>query len=418
MADPKVVVIGAGHAGGAAVGFLRHYGFTGEIVLLGVEPVPPYQRPPLSKAWLKGEADAEQLFLKPAAWYGETGVDLRLGATVIRIDRSAHRVELAGGETIGYDRLIIATGARARRLRAPGAELRQVLALRSMSDGDRLKQALAAKGRLVVVGAGYVGLEVAASARALGVEVTVIEREARVLARVACEPLSAFFDAEHRANGVQIELQAGLRAFIGDGQRLTGVELDDGRRLPCDAAVVGIGAIPNDALAAAAGLLCQDGIEVDLDARTSDPDVYAIGDVTRRPQPLYDCRVRLESVPSALEQARQAASAIAGRARPPAETPWFWSDQFDLKLQIAGLPLECDDLLVRGDPAARAFALYHLRRGVIRAVEAVNAPADFMMGKQLIANARPVSRDRLLNPALSLKEAVAPPELAASEHQP
>ncbi len=417
MADPKVVVIGAGHAGGAAVGILRQYGFTGEIVLLGAEPVPPYQRPPLSKAWLKGEADAEQLFLKPAAWYADTAVDLRLGAAVTRIDRSAHRVELADGETIGYDRLIIATGARARRLQVPGAELRQVLALRSMSDGDRLRRALA-KGRLVVVGAGYVGLEVAASARALGVEVTVIEREARVLARVACEPLSAFFDAEHRAHGVRIELQAGLKAFTGDGQQLTGVELDDGRRLECDAAVVGIGAIPNDALAVAAGLPCQDGIEVDLNARTCDPDVYAIGDVTRRPQPLYDCRVRLESVPSALEQARQAASAIAGRPPPPAETPWFWSDQFDLKLQIAGLPMACDDLLVRGDPAARAFAVYHLRRGVIRAVEAVNAPADFMMGKQLIATGRPVARDRLLNPALALKEAVASPELAASEHQP
>lgn len=394
-----VLIVGAGHAGGSAAAFLRQYGHEGPITLVGAEPVPPYQRPPLSKAWLKGEADAESLMLRPAEWYAENGVELRLGRTVTAIDRTTRRARLDDGTELAWERLILATGARARRLAVPGADAPGVLELRTAADAERLKQALGPGRRLAVIGGGYVGLEAAASARALGSEVVVIEREARVLARVACEPLSRFFEAYHRERGVAFELGAQVA-----GVEAGAVRLADGRRLDCDAVLVGVGAQPNLELAEAAGLTCRDGVVVDLEARTSDPAIHAIGDVTWRPLPLYDREVRLESVPNALEQARQAAAAIAGRPAPAPEVPWFWSDQYDLKLQIAGAPFDCDRIVTRGDPASARFALFHLQGGVVRAVEAVNAPAEFMAGKQLVGRKAAVAPERLADPAVSMKE--------------
>lgn len=394
-----VLIVGAGHAGGSAAAFLRQFGHAGPITLVGAEPIPPYQRPPLSKAWLKGEADAEALMLRPAEWYAENSVDLRLGRTVTAIDRAARTARLDDGTELAWERLILATGARARRLPIPGAEGPQVLELRTASDAERLKAALGPGRRLAVIGGGYVGLEAAASARALGAEAVVIEREPRVLARVACEPLSRFFEDYHRRRGVTFELAAQVAA-IQPGR----VRLDDGRDIACDAVLVGVGAQPNVELAESAGLACRDGVVADHEARTSDPDIFAIGDVTWRPLPLYDREARLESVPNALEQARQAAAAIAGRPAPAPEVPWFWSDQYDLKLQIAGVPFECGQLISRGDPATARFALFHLKDGVIRAVEAVNAPAEFMAGKQLIARRTVVSPERLADPTVSMKE--------------
>ena len=403
-----VVIVGSGHAGGSVAAFLRQFGYPGPITLVGAEPLPPYQRPPLSKAWLKGEAGADELLLKPESWYAQNGVDLRLSSPVAALDLPGRAVELAHGHRIGWDRLVIATGARARALSVPGADLYGVLALRDAADAERLKTSLGPGRRLAVIGGGYVGLEAAASARALGAEAVVIEREPRVLARVACPELSDFFTAYHRDRGVLFELGADVQGLEEVDGRVAGVRLGDGRMLPCDVALVGVGAIPNDELAREAGLPCDGGIVVDAQARTAAADVWAVGDVTRRPLPFYEDRPwRLESVPNALEQARQAACAIAGRPAPPPETPWFWSDQYDLKLQIAGLPFEADRRVVRGDPAEARFAVFHLKAGRVRAVEAVNAAPEFMAGRQLIARGVEVHAESLADPATSLKSLMA-----------
>jgi 3-phenylpropionate/trans-cinnamate dioxygenase ferredoxin reductase subunit len=404
----RIVIVGAGHAGGAVAALLRQYGHHGPITLLGEEPIPPYQRPPLSKAWLKGEADEEALALKPASFYPEHGVDLRMGVKATAIERAAKQVRLQGGEAVPYDFLILATGARARRLTLPGADLDGVMELRTAAHAEALKAALGSHGRkLAVVGGGYIGLEVAASARALGAEVTVIEMQPRVLARVAAEPLSLFFQAYHQSKGVKFELGTGIEAIEGEDGKVAGVRLAGGRVIPCDLALVGVGAAPNEELALDAGLECANGVVVDLEARTSDPSIFAIGDVAHRPMPLYERMFRLESVPNALEQAKQAASALTGRPAPAGEVPWFWSDQYDLKMQIAGLPFDADTVVVRGDPASAKFAVFHLKGDQIQAVEAVNAPPEFMAGRQLIASRKPVSREKLANPALSMKEVAA-----------
>jgi 3-phenylpropionate/trans-cinnamate dioxygenase ferredoxin reductase subunit len=402
-----VVIVGAGHAGGSVAAFLRQYGHQGRIVLIGDEPLLPYQRPPLSKAWLKGEADADSLSLKPADWYAANNVMLRLGGVAERINRSEKTVTLASGEVIPYDYLVLATGARARELPIPGSDLAGVLALRTAADAELLKNALGPDKRLAVVGGGYVGLEAAASARALGSHAMVIERESRVLARVACETLSHFFQDYHGKHGVAFELNAGVAAFEGQDGHVTGVRFADGRIVACDVALVGVGAVPNDELAKNAGLPAGNGVVVDLEARTDDPSIFAIGDVAHRPLPLYDRQFRLESVPNALEQAKQAASAILGRPAPPSETPWFWSDQYDLKLQIAGLPFDADRQVVRGDVAAAKFAVFHLKGDLVQAVEAVNAPPEFMAGKQLIAKRTPVDADKLADLSVSMKEVAA-----------
>ena len=407
-----VIIVGAGHAGGTAAALLRQYGHEGAITLVGAEPIAPYQRPPLSKAWLKGEADADSLALKPLEFYAQHHIDFRPGATVTAIARTARTVTLSTDETLTYDQLILATGARAITLPIPGADLSGVLTLRTAADAEALKAAVGPGKTLAVVGGGYVGLEVAASGRALGANVVVIEREARVLARVACEALSSFFTAYHQAHQVAFELSRTVTGFIGEGSggqggHVTGVSLDDGRTLACDAVVVGVGAVPNDELARDCGLETARGIVVDLEARTADPNVFAIGDVAHRPMPIYGRMFRMESVPNALEQARQAAAAITGRPAPAGEVPWQWSDQYDLKLQIAGYAFDVDQVLVRGDPASAKFAVFHLKGDLIQSVEAINSPPEFMMGKQLILARRPVNLAALADPSVSMKEVAA-----------
>lgn len=405
--NSKVVILGAGHAGGAMAAFLRQAGHEGPIVLVGEEPIAPYQRPPLSKAWLKGEADADSLALKEPSWYADNGCDLRLNVRAVSLNRGARTVALSDGDVIAYDHAVIATGARARKLSIPGADLDGVLELRTAADAEALKAALGEGRRLAIIGGGYVGLEAAASARALGAHAMVLEREERILARVACRQLSDFFTAYHEGKGVKFELGVNIAAFEGEDGKIRSVVLADGRRVECDAALVGIGAIPNDELAREAGLECVNGVVVDLAARTSDPHVFAIGDVTHRPLPLYDRQFRLESVPNALEQAKVAAGEIVGKPPLPPEVPWFWSDQYDLKLQIAGMPFDADTILVRGDPAAAKFAVFHLKGDQIQAVEAVNSPPEFMMGRQLIGNRKAISREKLADSTISMKEVVA-----------
>ncbi len=401
-----VVIVGAGHAGGSVAALLRQYGWKGPITLVGAEPVPPYQRPPLSKAWLKREADAASLALRAATFYPANTITLRLATHATAIDRGTRSVTLGSGEQLPYDHLILATGARPRLLPIPGHDLGGVLALRSVADADALQAALVPGSRLVVIGGGYIGLEVAASARALGVAVTVVEREARVLARVASQPLSAFFAGVHAANDVRILCNAGVAAIEGEAGHVAGVRLADGTPLPCDTVLVGVGAAPDDALARTAGLECDDGVVVDLAARTSDPHIHAIGDCTRRPLPLYGRIGRLESVPNALEQAKQAAADLCGRKPPAPEVPWFWSDQYDIRLQIAGLPFDVADIVLRGDPADGKFAAFHLGAdGTVQAVEAVNSPADFMAGRQMIAR-----RETMQNP-LPLAGQGLPPDV-------
>jgi 3-phenylpropionate/trans-cinnamate dioxygenase ferredoxin reductase subunit len=407
MSDAGVIIVGAGHGGGTAAALLRQFAYQEPITLIGEEAPPPYQRPPLSKAWLKGETDEESLTLKPASFYAESGIELITGAKVAAIDRAAREVQLVDGRRRTYDRLILATGAVPRRLAIPGAERDGVMVLRSIADAEDLKAKLGPGKRLAVIGGGYIGLEVAASARHLGAEAVVIEKEPRILARVACPALSAFFTDYHRGRGVEFILGADVVAFEGANGEVDAVRLGDGRSVACDAVLVGVGAPPADGLAAAAGLEVHGGIVVDIEARTSDPAVFALGDVTRRPMPLYGCSFRLESVANALEQARHAASAIVGRPPPALEVTWNWSDQYDLKYQFAGLPIGSDRVLIRGDPDQAKFAVFHLKGEVIQAVEAVNAPAEFMGGRLLIGQRRPVDRLKLADTSVSMKEVAA-----------
>jgi 3-phenylpropionate/trans-cinnamate dioxygenase ferredoxin reductase subunit len=405
----SLVIVGAGHAGGTAAALARRLGWGGPITLIGEEPVPPYQRPPLSKAWLAGKADHESLALRPANFYGEHNIDLRCATLVTGIDLAAHRLALSTGEALAYDRLILALGSRARPLPVPGVgTLRGILELRTAADADLLKAALGPGRRIAVVGGGYIGLEAAASAHTLGAQAVVSEREERVLARVASRPISTFFQDTHRARGIVLELGASVVAFEGDNGHVAGVRLADGRVIACDIALVGIGALANDDLARQAGLTCDDGIVVDLAARTSDPHVYAIGDCTRRPLPRFGSMARLESVQNALEQAKQAASDLCGKPPPAPEVPWFWSDQFDVKLQIAGLPIGVEDVVMRGDPQSGKFALFHLDQGGrLQAVEAVNAGAEFMAGRLLIGKQAIVAREALQDVSVPMNKLAA-----------
>lgn len=395
----KILIIGAGHAGGSVAAFLRQYGHEGPIVLVGEEEAPPYQRPPLSKAWLKGEADLEALLLRPLSFYAEQNIDFRPSTVAVSVDPEAKTVAFHDGTSEAYDVLVLATGSTARKLPVPGGHHPDLLELRTLKDAERLKAVLGPGKRLAVVGGGYVGLEAAASARALGAEAVVIERAPRVLARVASETLSAFFTAQHRARGVEIITGAEVVAVAHDG-----VTLADGSAVQADAVLVGVGALACDGLARSAGLRCDDGVVVDDQARTSDPAIFAVGDMTRRPIPVHGgVSHRLESVPNALEQAKQAAAAIVGRPGPAPEVPWFWSDQYDFKLQIAGLPFDADRQVVRGDPSAGGFAVFHLNGDRVVCVEAVNAPPEFMAGKQLIGKGTPVDVAKLADVSVSMK---------------
>lgn len=399
----KVLIIGAGHAGGSVAAFLRQYGHEGPIVLAGEEDAPPYQRPPLSKAWLKGEADLEALLLRPLSFYAEQNIDFRPSTVAVSVDAEAKTVAFHDGSSETYDLLVLATGSTARKLPVPGGDHPELLELRTLKDAERLKAVLGPGRRLAVVGGGYVGLEAAASARALGAEAVVIERAPRVLARVASETLSTFFTTQHRARGVEIVTGAEVTAVAKDG-----VTLADGSVVRADAVLIGVGAMASDGLARSAGLRCDDGVVVDDQARTSDPAVFAVGDMTRRPIPVHGgVHHRLESVPNALEQAKQAAAAIVGRPGPAPEVPWFWSDQYEFKLQIAGLPFDADRPVVRGDPTTGGFAVFHLNGDRIVCVEAVNAAPEFMAGKQLIGKGTPVDATKLADRAVSMKALAA-----------
>jgi 3-phenylpropionate/trans-cinnamate dioxygenase ferredoxin reductase subunit len=396
-----LVIVGGGQAAAQAVQSLRQQNFAGAITLVGDEPYPPYQRPPLSKKYLAGELARERLYLRPAAFYAERGVELLTGARAAELEPAARRVRVADGRVLEYDALLLATGSRVRRLEVPGASLRGVHYLRTIADVDGIAPLLTPGARAVLVGAGYIGLEVAAVLRQRGLEVTVLEAANRVMPRTVSQEISTIYEGYHRAAGVTIHHGAVVSAFRGT-EHITAVETADGRSFPCDIAIVGIGIVPNVELAAAAGLPCNDGIVVDEFARTADPHIVAAGDCTNHPLPALGRRVRLESVPNAVHQAKIAAAALLGAPVAYSEVPWFWSDQYDLKLQIVGLSAGYEDVVVRGDPAARSFAAFYLAEGRVLAVDAVNAPRDFLAAKKLVAERTRVSGDKLRDSSVDL----------------
>jgi 3-phenylpropionate/trans-cinnamate dioxygenase ferredoxin reductase subunit len=396
-----LVIVGGGQAAAQAVQSLRQQSFAGPITLLSDEPYPPYQRPPLSKKYFAGELPRERLLLRPAAFYAEKGVSLEQNARVEELDVAGRRVRLRDGRTLAYDRLLLTTGSRVRKLEVPGATLPGLHYVRTIADVDGITSSLREGTRVLLIGAGFIGLEIAAVARQRGFEVTVLEAAERVMSRAVSVEVAAFYEARHRDAGVSVHTGAAVAALRG-AQQVTAVETADGRVFPCDVVIVGIGIVPNVELAAAAGLPCNNGIVVDEFARTADPHVVAAGDCTNHPLPLLERRVRLESVPNAIHQAKVAAATLLDAPIAYSEVPWFWSDQYDLKLQIAGLSTGFDEVVLRGDPATRSFAAFYLRAGQLLAVDAINSPKEFIAGKKLVASRAHIAPDVLRDAAVDL----------------
>ena len=381
-----IIIVGAGQAGAQAVQSLRQGGYQGALMMVGNEPHLPYQRPPLSKKFLTGETDEERLQLRPAALYQELDVDLRLGVAATQLDTTHHRLRLADGEILPYSKLLIATGMRARPLSVPGIDLPGVVTLRSLMDAARIRRALQPGQTVVVIGGGYIGLEVAAIARGMGLDVTVLEAAERVLGRVVAPDVSRYFTELHRGHGVDLRTATGVIAIAGR-ERTEAVVLADGTRLPADFVLLSIGAVPETSLAEVAGLDVRDGILVDDQARTSAPDVFAAGDCARFQSARFDRSIRLESVQTAIDQAKAAAEAMLGGTPAYDPVPWFWSDQYDVKLQIVGLSQGHDRIEIDGDPAAGRFSVAYLAGERLLAVDSINHPRRHMQARKMIGAA-------------------------------
>ena len=379
------VIVGTSHAAANLCAQLRSGGWAGDITVVGEEMHLPYHRPPLSKAFLSGDKNADDILIRPQAFYEKNDVAFHLGQQAVGIERDSRELLLAGGDRLAYDRLALTTGASVRRLRLPGAELDGVFYLRDLTDASVIRSHVAQSRRAVVIGGGYIGLETAAALRGLGLDVTVLEAAPRILQRVTTEELSAFYTRVHREEGVEIVTDARVDALVGES-RVSAVHLGDGRAIDCELVVIGVGVLPHTDLAESAGLEIGDGIVVDEYARTSDPNIVAAGDCTWHFNPLYERWLRLESVQNATDQARCAAATLNGRLQPYASLPWFWSDQFDLKLQIAGLSEGFDRLVLRGSSSeGRSFAAFYLRGDTLLAVDAVNRPQDYMATRKALA---------------------------------
>jgi len=399
----RVVIAGAGHAAGQLVASLKQQKFDGQIVLVGNEAHLPYQRPPLSKKFLSGDLTAERLYVKPPAFYDDPQIELRLDTVITKIDRDSKTLKTENGDDIAYDKLILALGSRVRRLSIEGADLAGVHYLRSIDDVNGIRAEIENRKNAVIVGAGYIGLEVAAVTRQLGLDVTVVEMADRVMSRVVSPEISDFYQIEHTNQGVKLRLSTGITAMHGE-DRIQTVETEDGELIPADFVVVGVGILPNTELAIDAGIDVEDGIVVDDCCQTSDPSIYAVGDCTRHPNAIYDRRLRLESVHNALEQAKTAVSNICGKKTHYSQVPWFWSDQYDLKLQIAGLSTDYDDVIIRGNPADRSFACLYLKDKILIATDAVNSPKEFVQSKALIASRTQMDRNRLADTDIQLRD--------------
>ena len=404
-----VVIVGSGHGGAQAAIALRQKGHEDSILMIGRDAVPPYERPPLSKEYLAGDKTFERIMIRPEKFWADKGIELRLGSGVSAIDPAAHSVTLSDGSEIGYRKLIWAGGADPRRLGITGANLKGIHYVRDKRDADAMMAALenGAK-RAAIIGAGYIGLEAAAVLRKLGCEVTVLEMQDRVLARVAGEELSRFYEEEHRRQGVDVRLSQGVSEIIGEDGKVTGILLDNGETLDCDMIVVGIGIVPAVAPLIAAGAAGSNGVDVDVYCRTTLDDVFAIGDCAAHANPFADSAViRLESVQNANDMANTVARAIMGDKEPYHALPWFWSNQYDLKLQTAGLNLGYDATVVRGDPADRKFTVVYLKEGRPIAFDCVNTMKDYVQGRKLLeAGVEAIDPALLADADVPLKEMI------------
>lgn len=410
----STVIVGAGQAASEAAVALRQKGYAGRLLMFGDEAYPPYQRPPLSKAYLSGQAELQALNLKPATAYEKLGIEIRTHVRVEQLDAKARRVSLSDGTTQGYDRLILATGGRPRPLSVAGTRCghpSNLHYLRTIDDVNRIRPQLVPHFRLAIIGGGYVGLEVAAIATRLHVRVTVLEALPRVLARVTAPELSAFYEKVHREAGVEIHTSTQVERLELDpsGDAVKAIVCADGRVLPVDLVIVGIGLLPNVELAEQAGLAIENGIAVDESGQTSEPNIFAIGDCSSRPSSLYGRRIRLESVPNALEQARALAAVLCGLPCPAESPPWFWSDQYELKLQMVGLSRGYDTLVLRGDPSSRSFIAFYMKERRIIAADAVNSPAAFMFAKRI------VGRQPLVDDVAALADVTVPLQTVFAE---
>lgn len=397
-----VVIIGAGHAGSELASILRKKGFAGSILLIGDENAFPYERPPLSKACLLGKAAVENILLRAPTFWKEAQIELRLGTPVTAIDPEGRTIALADGRKIGFRWCVLATGGRTRRLTCPGSNLPGIHYLRNLADMERLRTDLSGAHRLAVVGGGYIGLEVAAAARELGKHATIIEAQPRVLSRVTSPAVSAFIEKAHHDRGVALRLGRSVEAIHGDG-RVTAIGLDDGTQIAADLVVAGIGIDAETALAETAGIACHGGVLVDSSFRSSAPGILAIGDCSRHPNDYAGGLWRLESIQHAQDSAACAADTIMGHARIYHEVPTFWSEQYDLRLQSAGLCKNADETLLRGDPERGAFCTLYLQAGRVVAIDAINAPRDFMAARKLIASRACPDRVQLADSAVALR---------------
>jgi 3-phenylpropionate/trans-cinnamate dioxygenase ferredoxin reductase subunit len=411
-----VLIVGAGHGGAQAALSLRQFKFAGSIGLLGDEPEPPYERPPLSKDYFAGEKSFERILIRPLAQWAQRQVELLPGRRVTGVEAAAHRVTLSDGTSIGYGVLVWAAGGGPRRLSCPGGTLSGVHAVRTRADVDAILRELPATQRVVVIGGGYIGLEAAAVLSKFGKQVTLLEAQSRVLARVAGEPLSRFYEQEHRAHGVDVRLGVQVTALEGTDGRVSAVRLADGTLLGADMVIVGIGITPAVEPLRAAGAAGSDGVDVDAQCRTSLPDVFAIGDCARHENAFADgARIRLESVQNAADQATVVAKTLVGAGEPYHAVPWFWSNQYDLRLQTVGLSAGHDAHVLRGDPAQRSFSIIYLKHGHVVALDCVNAARDFVQGRALVAQGLVLPPERLADATVPLKELHAAAAAAAPE---
>ncbi len=401
-----IVIIGAGQAGAQAAQSLRQAGFDGRLLLIGDEPQAPYQRPPLSKKYLAGEFEPERLTLLPEKFYSDNAVECLFGTPVAQLDVDACTATLRDGFVITFDQALMATGSRSRALPIAGADHEGVFSLRSIADVDAMRAHARPGQRVVIIGGGYIGLEVAAIARQLGLDVRVIEAAERIMARTAPAVVSHSFEALHRDHGVVIETGAGVHGISRGGAGELVVDTTTGAH-PADWILVGIGGQPNVELAAEAGLAVDNGIVVDELCRTSARHIFAAGDCCNFPSARYGARLRLESVQNAIDQAKAAALAMLDQGEPYDPVPWFWSDQYDTKLQIAGLGQGADEHVVRGDPASGSFAVAHLREGKLIALDAINAPRDYMHARRLVPTLTAVDRAALADPDVPLNKVVS-----------
>ena len=402
MSDPAIVVIGAGQAGGWAARTLRDEGFEGGIVVIGEEPYPPYERPPLSKEVLLGKEPADSCYLWPEGSFDELGIELRTGVGATAIDRAARTVALSDGGSIAYRKLLIATGGRVRRLPVAEAELDGVHYLRGIDDSAAIRADLGEGAKLVVIGGGWIGLEVAAAARMLGAEVTVVEALDRLCGRALTPELAAWLLDVHRGRGVDVRLGTTVEALTGEG-RVSGARLSGGETLAATAVVIGIGIVPNVELAEAAGLEIDNGVRVDALCRTSDPDIFAAGDVTNHPNDLLGRDIRLESWENAQNQGIAAAKAMLGGETPYCEIPWFWSDQYDVNIQLVGLPAGFEQTVTRGERADGSFVEFYMKGGRIDGAAAINNPRDIRFAKRLMQARKTVDPAALADPAVKLQ---------------